>query len=735
MNNMKTTAVSSFVKALFVSSVMALSAAGCQKATSLESELIAFRMLDGEQTKATAVTSLDATGFRASAVTGTPGSETAAWTNVPFSKSGDYFVGGKYWPEDADPGYTFYAANAPLSYTSSGATVAATNTTDIVCAYKTSNAWKARPTLYFKHIFARISTVTVAPMSGYDVSDITLWIVNAKTGGTYNLRTGSGQTDGTGWSGLTPAGNADTQLFRYAGEITDGNSETGSDNDLYVVPGEYYLKGTWISGGNTYSGVLSNSTLSIVGGKVNTLACMMEGSAGIILSTLDGITWSYSTTFGVGVDTDPLAWPSPTDFGVNSSDNITWGDGVDLSLVNPLTGESMSRETANCYIVTEPGDYYLPLYYGNAIVGGSDNISTAAPAKGDNEFKGVFVNAYDVAISNGNIKTDLESTSRVLNTSGGKLIWSTASATSNALVIVDPNIYVKNGVGYLCFSVPTERFTQGSALIGVLKSGSTTEFVWAWHIWITNGNVLETEEYTNYQSNRIDFLNRSLGGRGGTSLICTYYQYGMPFPLPPSDGFDTTATLYDENGAYTFNYDSSNTITTLGKALSKPYLPRFNTNDFYNTSSGKSQIFCNMWDATQTVVLSDKAVVKTIYDPSPAGMSVPRRNAFTGFTTTGGNVTSGAPTNCNVVDSFSQGWKFKKNSSDATGSLWAASGYRYSGSAPAYVGSNGSYWSACLYEYGTSSGYYLNLSSSSVRPQSSVSRRWGSPVRPSLIEN
>lgn len=287
-------------------------------------ELIAFQMKELATTKTSAVTSLDASGFRVSAVTGSPGSEVEAWTNIPFSKSGDYFVGGKFWPDDEDPGYVFYAANVPLSYSAAGATITASNSTDIVCAYKTSNTWKSRPTLYFKHIFARVSTVTVAPMDGYDISDITIWLVNAKTGGTYNLRTGNGQTDGTGWSGLTPAGAADTQLFRYAGEITDGNSETGSDNDLYVVPGDYYLKGTWVSGGNTYSGVLSNSTLSIVGGKVNTLACEIEGATGIILSTLDGITWSYSTTFGVGVDTDPLAWPSPTDFGISSSDNITW---------------------------------------------------------------------------------------------------------------------------------------------------------------------------------------------------------------------------------------------------------------------------------------------------------------------------------------------------------------------------------------------------------------------------
>ena len=410
---------------------------------------------------------------------------------------------------------------------------------------------------------------------------------------------------------------------------------------------------------------------------------------------------------------------------------------IDLSLINPLTGASMSRETANCYIVTAPGDYCIPLFYGNTIVNGSDNFYFAAPPK-VNATDGVFVNAYDLAISNGNIKVDLESSSRTLNTSGGKLIWSTANTSTTsalkALVIVKSEIKVVNGIGYLIFSVPSADFQEGSALIGVLKSGSTTEYVWAWHIWITNGRVVSSETYTNYQSVNISMLNRPLGGISSNSLVNVYYQYGMPFPLPPSNGSDRTTGLYNENGYYTYTYDSGNTITTLGKALSKPYLPRWN-NGFFNTAAGATQSFFNMWDATQTGTNSDKSdktVVKTIYDPSPAGMTVPRLNAFTGFTTTGGNVMSGAPTDCNVVDSFSQGWKFKKNSSDATGSFWVASGQRSSSTMVTNVRSNGYYWSACCYAYEL--GHSLFFTSSSVRPKTTLNRYIGLPVRPALSE-
>ena len=411
-------------------------------------------------------------------------------------------------------------------------------------------------------------------------------------------------------------------------------------------------------------------------------------------------------------------------------------NGLDLSKYNHFTGAfAQPQETANTYIVNANRSadirFVLPLFYGNAVVGDEDNISTAAPAK-VNANDGVFVNAYDVAISSGNIKSDIEDAGYMLNTSGGKLIWSTASSTNKALLSVEPTIPIIDGIGYLVFTVPVDGLQEGSALIGVLKDGSTDEYVWAWHIWFVNNGRLSTEEYTNYQGNTIDFLDRSLGGRSGTSVIATYYQFGMPFPIPPSNGItDRNATLYDENGAYTFNNDSGNTITTLGKALSKPYLPRW-SNAFFNTAAGAAQNFCNIWDATQTGT-SDKAVVKTIYDPSPAGMTVPRYNAFTGFTTTGGNVSSGAPTNCNVVGSFYDGWELKKNSSDATGSFWAASGYRVDGSTPRYVRTYGDYWSACAVS--SSNARYLSIGPSGINPQASSGRFMTCSIRPALIEN
>lgn len=181
----------------------------CNKADTGYSEgMIAFRQvgLSSEldvtvATKATEVTgsTLNSGGFNVSATTGSAGSESSAWNNVAFSKVGDYFVGtgsGKWWPT-SDPGYHFYASNTDLTFAAGGTTVAAINEADVVCAYLASPTYNSTNTLTFEHIFARITDVTLTAVEGYTITGVSVY-VTPKTGGTYNLRTGAGRSDGTG---------------------------------------------------------------------------------------------------------------------------------------------------------------------------------------------------------------------------------------------------------------------------------------------------------------------------------------------------------------------------------------------------------------------------------------------------------------------------------------------------------------------------------------------------------
>ena len=225
------------------------------------------------------------TSFNVSAVTGSAGSETAVWTNVAFSGNNDdgfkAAAPGKWWPA-ADASYRFYAANSALTFAASGATVAATNTTDIVCAYMASPAYKAKNTLSFEHIFARLGQVTVSAASGYTISGVSIKIT-PKTGGTYNLRTGAGKTDGTGWSGLTTGS-----------ETVIGNTVGNTANDIYLVPGTYTLTASWTATKGDYTENIENMTCDIclVAGKINKISTTLSGNAKEIVFNVNIAPWT-----------------------------------------------------------------------------------------------------------------------------------------------------------------------------------------------------------------------------------------------------------------------------------------------------------------------------------------------------------------------------------------------------------------------------------------------------------
>ena len=224
-------------------------------------------------TKATVntATQLADNGFIANAVKGSAGSDVEVWSNQAFTKVGDVWEQDKWWPND-NQSYRFYAVY-PGSYTTTfaagGPTIAATNANDILCAYKGNATYKSVNTLSFEHIFARLCDVTVSPVSPYTISGITINIT-PKTGGTYNLYTGAGQSDGTGWSSTTNGS---------ATNIANATSGTKS-NDIYLVPGSYTLTATWTATKDNYSQTFSNITknVSLVGGMRNNITVSFTGN-------------------------------------------------------------------------------------------------------------------------------------------------------------------------------------------------------------------------------------------------------------------------------------------------------------------------------------------------------------------------------------------------------------------------------------------------------------------------
>ena len=102
---------------------------------------------------------------------------------------------------------------------------------------------------------------------------------------------------------------------------------------------------------------------------------------------------------------------------------------------------------------------------------------------------------------------------------------------------------------------------------------------------------------------------------------------------------------------------------------------------------------------------NDNAVVKTIYDPCPAGFKLPASNAFTGFTKGGGNTQIGSY--FNIYGLWGNGFVFKNkltNPDDAV--YFPATGYRYPDMGTLrYVGDYGFCWTAIPFD--THYGYHF----------------------------
>jgi len=248
-------------------------------------------------------TDLASNGFLVSCVTGGAGSDSQVWSNASFTKSGNVWKGGKWWPS-SDPTYRFYAVY-PSSYTmtaaAGGATIAATNESDIVCAYASAPAYKSSNVLNFNHIFARLGTVKVTELDDYTISNMTISIT-PNTGGTFNLYSGAGKTDGTGWSDVTAG--ASTQIANSATNAFSSHVSTNA-NDLYLVPGSYDLTATWTATKGNYTTTFSSKKVSVnlVGGKTNNINANLTGNASELEMTVSVAAWGANN---VDVGSFPL---------------------------------------------------------------------------------------------------------------------------------------------------------------------------------------------------------------------------------------------------------------------------------------------------------------------------------------------------------------------------------------------------------------------------------------------
>ena len=419
-------------------------------------------------------------------------------------------------------------------------------------------------------------------------------------------------------------------------------------------------------------------------------------------------------------------------------------DYYDLS-THDIKGNTTLRNTANCYVISHPGFYKIPLVYGNAIKNGGKNESAYQTSN-----TGTFILTHFKDHNNQDI-TDpwIEKTNSGANNgvNDAKVVW----ADEAGLVQFGATKIVRDASNnaFVQFEVPAATIKNGNAVIAVTKGGTV---VWSWHLWFIHDDALNTTACWNYQNKRYDFTEESLGMKytawSGTSYTSprsikvkvrqtkgqispatrteavltitqnpgnvhqgstTFYQFGRKDAFPPIDAVTEG----------TFNNDAGDNMS-IQNGIQHP-------ENFYTSGSSwtNNYSYYNLWSANNTTTgFNDNAIVKTVYDPCPVGFKLPASNAFTSFSYTGQNDHEANGT------SWYNGWNFSNKPTAPDASVYFTnSGYRDQRGIADYMYELGLYWSAvpdnatygCNLYFGRHkvwplNNYYFRSIGMSVRP-------------------
>ena len=139
-------------------------------------------------------------------------------------------------------------------------------------------------------------------------------------------------------------------------------------------------------------------------------------------------------------------------------------------------------------------------------------------------------------------------------------------------------------------------------------------------------------------------------------------------------------------------------------------------------------VYYNLWSTDNDKTdANDDVVIKSVYDPSPVGYSLPASNAFTGFTTTG--QASGNPNEFNIQGSFHKGWLlYLQPNKQGSTSFFYGCGARHNNLGKLNsISTNGYYWMANHYSIRSSRN--LNFSAVNINTQDNSNRSSGFSVR------
>ena len=189
--------------------------------------------------------------------------------------------------------------------------------------------------------------------------------------------------------------------------------------------------------------------------------------------------------------------------------------------------------------------------------------------------------------------------------------------------------------------------------------------------------------------------------------------------LPGNGIGDTDKTCFTTDAQYAFQHTGLNT-TDIKEYIRNPHK--------FNIKREMDGRYYNLWSTdNDRTDANNELVIKSVYDPSPVGYSLPASNAFTGFTTTGQNTWNS--TEFNVKFPFDKGYYFYTKPNKQGNIFWfPASGWRlYNSGIISQVSINGLCWFAIPVE--EAKGHALNYTLVYVIPVGGSERSFGFCVR------
>ena len=347
---------------------------------------------------------------------------------------------------------------------------------------------------------------------------------------------------------------------------------------------------------------------------------------------------------------------------------------TDHNLAN-AKGKAAIENTANCYVISAPGTYRIPLVYGNAIEGGTTNASAYTSSKS------CIVGGEEFVLQEFLDHNDHKITSPYINVQNSgdqatkaEVIWEDCKD-----IVTAPAVTGSGADSYLTFTIKKENLQNGNAIVAVTNTDG--KVMWSWHLWFTPKSSLKTIPFTSVGST-YNFMTDNLGwkytkwtgglkrevvvkieqqaetGEKKTATITlkqaagnnvregygNLYQWGRKDPLPGTNNFypntapnigykfnDGYATVGDSHAEYTNPANVQRMEKrTIGLGIREPgiMLPKVGGGKL----SWTNRQYINLWSADNDKMYESetpiKNGVKTIYDPSPVGFKVPDAYAF-----------------------------------------------------------------------------------------------------------